>query len=170
MKKAILIFALITFSLIGNAQSFFIENGKILWQHTFESDLDATEIVKAMHMSGKFTNIEIVDSTFVTARLTPQTAEIEKYGYRRMHIPIYLANNDFGPAKIIIQIKPGVYRATATNMILTDATASQLSGGSLTAFAIQDNTFSSVFVKEPVVVYHDILMNCLTFEKVENDW
>ena len=170
MKRVIVIVAFMAIAFMANAQSFTIDKGELLWQHKFDADLNATDIVKAMHMSGKFTDIEIIDTSFIAATIMPIATNYENLGYRRMNIPLYVSNNDFGPSKVIIQIQPGSYRATVINIRLTGISSSTLNGGTLKLYALTDGKFDPIFLKEPVDIYHTALMNLLTFEQVENDW
>lgn len=170
MKRFMLIIAIVfaTFS-ISNAQGFYIDNNQLAWQKIFESDMNATDIVKSMHMSGNFRDIQIIDDSFIVATLRITSVNYEKLGYKRMSLPLYISNNNFGPANIIIQVKEGKYLVTVNNMLLSERPGTSM-GGDLDDVALADNGFSSTFSQYGAPIYDTIITQCVTFDRVIEDW
>ena len=154
---------------ITNAQSFYVENDRLAWSKVYESDMNATDIVKSMLMSGNFRNIQLIDDSFISATLQEINVDYERIGYKRMNLPLYISNNYFGPANIIVQVKEGRYKVTVNNMILTEHYGTSL-GGILDAVAIDDYGFSPTFVQYGAPIYNIVISECVTFDKVDEDW
>lgn len=171
MKRILILLAsLLASYTIMQAQSFYVDNQKLAWQKIYEVDMTSTDIVKSMYMSGNYTDILIIDDSFVVATLKPTNVNYERMGYKRMNLPLYLSNNLFGPAKVIIQINNGRYLVTVNNMLLTGKTSSPLEVGILDDLAIDKNGFTASFTDQAAEIYDNILQELTTFEKVEEDW
>lgn len=172
MKRIVILLASILASVtMMQAQSFYADNGnKLAWQKIYESDMTSTDIVKSLYMSGNYTNIQIIDDSFIAATLIATNVDYEKMGYKRMNLPIYLSNNLLGPARVIVQIKEGKYLVTVNNIALTGKSSSPLEGGYLTDLAIDSKGFTTSFAGPVVIIYDTTLTELTTFEKVEEDW
>lgn len=170
MKRLFLLIILLSATILSTkAQGFYVDNDKLAWQKIFQSDMNAVDIVKSMHMSGDFRDIEIIDESFIVATLRLINVDYEKLGYKRMNLPLYISNNYFGPANIIIQVKEGRYLVTINNMLLTSQAGTSL-GGTIDDMAIGENGFTATFTQYGAPIYDSVLTQCVTFERVIEDW
>jgi hypothetical protein len=151
-------------------QSFYIDNGSIAWQKIYDTEMTSNQIIKSIFMSCEFTDITVVDSSFIVATISPQNIDYEKQGYKRMQLPIYISNNYLGPAKVIIQVQPGRYLVTVKKITLTGKDNNPLNGGILNDVAVSNGEFSSTFTQYGAPIYDHFLSELFTLEMVEEDW
>lgn len=128
MKRILLIFALLAASLSAMAQGFSADEGKLSWQFVFPAELTEgavtmDDIYKAVIYSDDYTNIVKVSEDILVARLRPVLLNVEDYGFRRMHTPLYLLHYMIGPITARIETREGRYRVTLTNIRITNVTS-----------------------------------------------
>ncbi len=171
MKKAIIaaiLFIGISFS--ANAQ-FSIENGSAMWTKTYETDMTCLDILKAMHRSYSFSEIEMIDETFIVAKTKqiPVAAYLHVVaGHDYKDLPDGIRSYHFGPAMAYIQIKEGKYRVEVDNIILSGIISS-VKDMRFNSFAVGDDGFSEDFIRYSSI-YHSLLNATFTFNKLDENW
>lgn len=170
MKRLVLLlFAMLsTISIFG--QNFTIDKtGGVIWQMEYKTDMTSNELYKSLHISPYLHSIEKIDSSFFIAIMKQSKVEYEHLGYKRMHLPLYLVNNDVGNANVIIQYKEGKYRITLNNIDLISF--SNLEYGTLNDMAIaEDGSFTDTFTSSASPIYHSNFAEWFEFEKVSDNW
>lgn len=123
-------------SLSAMAQGFSADEGKLSWQFVFPAELTEgavtmDDIYKAVIYSDNYTNIVKISEDILVARLNPVMLNVEDYGFRRMHSPLFLLNYMIGPITARIETREGRYRVTLTNIRVTSVPSNIAAGGAV---------------------------------------
>lgn len=165
--KTILMFLL---AMTLNPTDFFVDqHGDLVWEHIYETDMTSAELHKSLYISSCFTDIERVDDTFYLAKISGCKVDYEKYGFKRMQIPICISNNNIGLATAIIQYKEGKYKVTIKHINLASITS--MSYGKLRDYAVINRRQLDPDFKQYLDnLYHPIFENLCKLEKVSDNW
>lgn len=174
MKKIVLTLVFIAFSCMSiMAQDFFIEEGKIKWQKIINEDANIKDIHKAMVMSYDFMNVNLYND-FITAEIKPVRFKSEDYGMKWGNTPTVLSNGAIGPIFIIVEVKEGRYRITASHIRITSVTQSSnyLNGAftELEEIVMTDDVFNDSMEKTYASVFGKFLDGKLNFKLEEEEW
>lgn len=174
MKRFILAFAFITVCWSATAQNFTVKNDEIMWQGVYETQLNQKDILKSMYTSNNFSNIFIVDSTMITGTLKPIEFNIEDYDLRPMKVPMYISQNELGPAFFVLEIKEGKYRVTIQDIRLTSKVHTQLSPygsvSQLNSVALSEGNLTSSFLEHADALYHQLFVKVFTMIRWDEEW
>lgn len=118
MKRLILICTAILLNLGAQAQehNFLAEDGKLFWQKVYEYNVTADDLASALHISGKVVEVSILGD-IITCVIPCTPFPIKESGFSRGMVPMYISLNDFC-AFVKIQMKPGRYRVTVSDIVL----------------------------------------------------
>ena len=125
MKRIILnaIILLVSFSTYAQEKTkynFFTQDGDVVWQKVFQTELDASAVFSAIKTSGTLTDITETGSVLV-GNLIERKAEYSSLGYSRGSVPIFANHLLGGFAKI--EMREGRYRVTVNKMYRIDDTS-----------------------------------------------
>ena len=165
--KAILILLLTT---VINQSSFSVDYaGDLIWEHIYQTDMTSSELHKSLHLSSCFTNIEKIDDTFYLAKIPGCKVDYEKYGFKRMKLPLWVCNTDIGQSVAIIQYKEGRYKVTIKNINLSTKTT--LGYGKMRDNALTNRRTISISAKEYLdKIYSPIFESLCELEKFSDNW
>lgn len=174
MKKIALTLVFIAFSCISTfAQNFFLQDGEIKWQKVINEDVDIKDIHKAMVKSYDFVDINLYDD-FISAEIKPVTFRSADYGMKWGNTPTILGNGALGPIFIIIEVKEGRYKVTASEIRISSVTQSSnyLNGAftTLEEMVITDDAFNDSMEKTYAPVFSKFLDCKLNFKLEEEEW
>lgn len=90
-----------------------VDGSDVVWQKVFVSDIDNIQDLQDQFFWKGFHNCRILDdSTLVCDYTWRGQIPVQKYGYKRAKMPIFLLNIDKLIARIVVQVKNGRYRVT----------------------------------------------------------
>lgn len=167
MRKIAIIVLLLLMTLRASAGDFIINDGKLVWQGIFETDLGIDSLTKILSDSGQFEDV-VNSEDRITFRCSRAHLDPRDYGYSIGSTPIYVSANDVS-FFCTIQVKDGKYRATAEQFILTN----NVSGGLLQegdterieTYAVdKGERLKAAFLKRPAELYDKLLTKLLTIQ------
>ena len=77
---------------LSDTDNFEIENGKLIWQKVYETELTNEQIIQKIKSSGNFKNLEL-NETGLIAEIANLTLDYKGYGSSEMSTPMYIARN-----------------------------------------------------------------------------
>lgn len=100
------------------SHNFIVVNGSdVAWQKVFVSDIDNIQDLQDQFFWKGFQNCRILDDfTMVCDYIWRGQIPVQKYGYKRAKMPVFLLNIDKLIARIVVQVKNGRYRVTFDNI------------------------------------------------------
>ena len=149
---------------LSETDNFEIENGKLIWQKVYETELTNEQLKERIKNSGNFKNLELSENGII-AEITNLSIDYKGYGSSEMSTPIYVARNSLN-SFVQIEFKENRYRVTIKNIKLTqkyeDALSNQGEMTDLEVFALKkrNTEFKSSFLKKPSKIIN------FTFEKL----
>lgn len=158
MKLYILAFSIVLTGFISNINaqeninSFAIEEGKLIWQKVYETDLGFDELLSVTKESGLFQIVEVSDDK-ILAEVKSINADFKGAGYSEMSTPMYVSRS-FIEGFVKIEFKQGRYRISIKNIMLIqkydDGVSKEGEKSSLESFAIKKgNIMKKPFTKSP---------------------
>ena len=111
---------LATITLIAQEKTeynFFTQDGDVVWQKVFPTELDAAAVFTAIKTSGVLTDITETESILVGS-LVERKAEYSSLGYSRGSVPIFVNHLLGGFVKV--EMRDGRYRVTVNKMYRID--------------------------------------------------
>lgn len=117
--KPIIIFLCSTFLFGFNlleTDNFEIENGQLIWQKVFDTDLTKEQFINEIKSSGQFDNI-IENNENFTAEINQLSLDFKGYGISELSTPIYIARS-YLKAFVLIEFKEQRYRVTLKSIKL----------------------------------------------------
>jgi hypothetical protein len=131
--------------------------------------MSSQDIHKALCKSTYLRNVEKIDSTFYMASLIASEVDYEATGHKKMSLPLYLINNNIGPADVVVEYKPGKYKITLKNIDLTPVSGTRY--GTLHEMAIaEDGYFTDIFTKYAGNIYHYYFTMWFDLNGILTDW
>lgn len=100
----------------SETDNFQIENGKVIWQKVYETDLTKKQLIEQIKSSGQFENIS-QDGENLTAEIKKLSLDYKGFGASEMATPMYVARN-YVNAFALIEFKEHRYRVTLKNIKL----------------------------------------------------
>lgn len=175
MKKILILIAILMANMpLLTAQDFHITEKGIIWMNTYETDMNSTELLKALYVANIASEIIPIDETMIVGKMRPTAYDYESYGMSRMKIPFFISQNALGPAFFIMQIKEGKYRIILQEIKLTAQVNTQMTPyGSITRLdseAIGNDGFSGNFETYGRNMYNDVLTKVFTLSKISEEW
>ena len=171
--KRILILLLAIMPIAASAQGFQIEDGKIIWQKIYATDMTISDIHKSMVISDAYYDITIL-SDCIVAKIKPFKYIPEDYGFRWGNSSVLLLNGAIGPILLRIDIKEGRYRVTASNILVTDITPGGLDAMGTTTrledVALTDGTPNKFMTSQLAPIFDHFLNLMTAFYKADDDW
>ena len=76
----------------SETDNFEIENGLVLWQKVYETDLTKEELIKQIKSSGKFENISKNEES-LSAEINQLSMDFKGYGISEMSTPMYVSRS-----------------------------------------------------------------------------
>ncbi len=137
----------------SDTDNFEIENGKLIWQKVYETELTNEQIIGEIKKSGNFKNIEISEDG-VFAEFKNLSFDFKGFGSSEMSTPIYVARNSAN-AFVQIEFKENRYRVTIKNIQLTqkydDALSNQGEMTDIELYALRkkNTEFKKSFLQKP---------------------
>lgn len=176
MRKAFLICSLVLLSARIDAGEFLVNDGKLVWQGIFETNLEIGDLEKILVNTGMFTDI-INTGDRITFWCKRAHLDPRDFGYSTGATPIYVSGNDIS-FFCTIQVKDGRYRATVDQFILTNnVTGGLLREGNterIETYAVNGgDRLKSSFMKRPAELYDKFLTKLLTIKEaayLSNEW
>ena len=90
-----------------------VNDDKVAWQKVFVSGIGNIQDLQDQFFWKGFRNCRLLnDSTLVCDYIWRGRIPVQKYGYTRSKLPIFLLNMDKFTARIVVQLKKGRYRVT----------------------------------------------------------
>ncbi len=116
MKSIIIFFCSIFFFSFNltETDNFTIENGKVIWQKVYETDLTNENLIGRIKTSGQFENISENEES-LTAKINQLSMDFKGYGVSEMSTPMYVSRS-YVKTFVLIQFKEKRYRVTLKNI------------------------------------------------------
>jgi hypothetical protein len=184
MKTILLIVTIICFKSYSQNlefKNFKLEEGKLLWQKVYETELSHDEILKSFKTSGIVKNTETFKNS-VTGTIENLDLDFKGFGKTEMNTAMYISRSYF-KSFVLIELKEGRYRITLKEMKLIQKYSVGTPGdlfssetgdiSELKTFAVKNNNtdFRNSFKKAPSGILN------FTFDKVfgikkkkKSDW
>ena len=90
-----------------------VDGSDVAWQKVFVSDIGNIQELQGLFFWKGFPHCRILDdSTLVCDYKWRGQIPVQKYGYRRGKMPVFLLNIDKFKARVVVQVKNGRYRVT----------------------------------------------------------
>lgn len=167
--KPIIIFLCSTFLFgfnLSETDNFEIENGQLIWQKVFNTDLTKEQFINEIKSSGQFDNI-IENNKNFTAEINQLSLDFKGYGVSEMSTPIYIARS-YLKAFVLIEFKEQRYRVTLKSIKLVqkheDALSKVGETTNIELFALKkrNTEFKSTFLNKSSKIMD------FTFQKITN--
>ena len=175
--KLILLLIYLPMVAIGFNQSdtdnFAIENGKLVWQKVYETELTKEQLTQKIKSSGDFKNLEINESGII-GEIVNLTLDFKGFGSSEMSTPIYIARNSVN-SFVQFEFKENRYRVSIKNIKLTqnydDAISRQGEMTDLEAYALKkrNTEYKSNFLKKPSKIINFTFENITEFKVKKKD-
>jgi len=94
----------------SETDNFEIENGKLIWQKVYETELTKEQLTDKIKSSGNFKNVELNESGII-AEINNLTLDFKGYGSSEMSTPMYIARNSVN-SFVQIEFKDSKYRVS----------------------------------------------------------
>lgn len=117
VMRNILTLSIFIFSLSICAQetnNFSIDNGGVVWQKVFETDLGFDDFTNKIKEMGVLGDIEIAESKMI-GRLIPVEPDVSGAGFKRMSASLYIVRSLYD-GFTLIEFKDGRYHVTLKNI------------------------------------------------------
>lgn len=115
MKRTISLISLLLVCLCAHAQDCFsVQDGHVIWQEVYETDLDSTSIVASLQASGKLTDI-INTPGGLSCTIAPHMPDYLGAGFSSMQVAMLLTRSDM-MSHALIQFREGRYRVTVSDI------------------------------------------------------
>lgn len=113
-----------------DSHNFIVVNyDEVAWQKVFDSSIDDIQDLQGLFFWKGFRNCRLLnDSTLVCDYIWRGKIPVQKYGYKRGQMPLFLLNIDNFTARVVVQLKKGRYRVTFDNIYTFDRLSSIESG------------------------------------------
>ncbi|MDG1811408.1 MAG: hypothetical protein P8H13_05685 [Polaribacter sp.] len=157
----------------SETDNFEIENGKLIWQKVYETELTKEQLTDKIKNSGNFKNVELNESGII-AEITNLTLDYKGYGLSEMSTPIYIARNSVN-SFVQIEFKESKYRVSIKNIKLKqnydDALSNQGEMTDLEVFALKkrNTEFKSSFLEKSSKIINFTFENITEFKVKEKD-
>ena len=90
-----------------------VDGSDVAWQKVFVSDIGNIQDLQGLFFWKGFQHCRILDdSTLVCDYTWRGPIPVQKYGYKRAKMPVFLLNIDKFTARVVVQVKNGRYRVT----------------------------------------------------------
>lgn len=129
-----------------------LQDDQIIWQKVYEDSLSVSDICWILECTGEFESIvPDYDHGTISCYNAAKVIPFAKYGYSHSQMQIFLSGGLFS-YHAIIQVKPGRFRVSVTDMSFLDKV--NRARTSLEFYAVKDATFAKSFVNgdSPVVI------------------
>lgn len=94
-----------------------VDGSDVAWQKVFVSGIGNIQDLQDQFFWKGFQNCRILDdSTLVCEYIWRGPIPVQKYGYRRGKMPVFLLNIDKFTTRVVVQLKRGRYRVTFDNI------------------------------------------------------
>lgn len=94
-----------------------VDGSDVAWQKVFVSDIDNIQDLQDQFFWKGFHNCRILDDfTMVCDYTWRGQIPVQKYGYKRGKMPVFLLNIDKFTTRVVVQLKRGRYRVTFDNI------------------------------------------------------
>ena len=157
----------------SETNNFKIDNGKLVWQKVYETELTKNELIGELKSSGNFKNIEENENGILT-EIENLSLDFKGYGSSEMSTPMYIARNSVN-SFVQIEFKEKRYRVTIKNIKLTrkydDALSEQGEITDIEVFALKkrNTKFKSSFLKKPAKIINFTFEQITELKKTEKD-
>lgn len=178
MRTILLILTIICFNSHSQDlefQNFKMEDGNLLWQKVYETELSNDEIIKSFKTSGIIKDIETLENS-LTGTIENLNLDYSGYGKTEINTAMYISRNYF-KSFVLIEFKKSKYRITLKQMKLVQKFSDGLNKegeiSELKDYSIKNNNsnFRKSFKKSPSKILN------FTFDKVfeikkkkKSDW
>jgi len=177
LKRLSLLVFLCFCSFLGVGQKvetqFQINNGNVIWQKIYETDLSFEEFVQQFKKSGVLSEIEITESG-ISGDIKRRPFDFRAAGYKSSQVAMSVISNDI-TGFAIIEYKDGRYRVTAKNLKMVQKTATPLGERNemreLELYAIKKGVIRNSFYNYHQAEVMDFtLQRAFELNSISNDW
>lgn len=178
MKTILLIVTIICFKSYSQDlewENFKLDEGNLIWEKVYETELSSDEILKSFKISGIIKDIDTLGNS-ITGTIKNLDLDYKGFGKTEMNTAMYISRSYF-KSFILIEMKEGRYRITLKEMKLVQKYSDGLSEegeiSELKDYAIKNSRkdFRKLFKKAPSGILN------FTFDKVfgikkkkKSDW
>lgn len=178
--RLVLVLFYLSLAISGFSQSetnnFVIENGKLIWQHIYETELTNKQLIQNIKSSGNFKNLEISDNE-ITGEIENLTIDYKGFGLSEMSTPIYIARTSIN-SFVLFELKEDRYRVTIKNIKLIqrydDGLSKQGDISDLENYALKkkNSIFQNNFLNLPSKIIDFTFKSITEFDVIEkeDDW
>ncbi len=178
MRTILLILIIICFKSYSQElefENFKLENGNLIWQKVYETELSNDDLLKSFKTSGIIKNLDDLENS-ITGTIENLDLDYKGFGNTEMNTAMYISRSYF-KSFVLIELKDGKYRITLKEMKLVQKYSDGLNEegeiSKLKDYAIKNNNsdFRKTFVKSPSGILN------YTFDKIfeikkkkKSDW
>ncbi|MBQ4913841.1 hypothetical protein J8L85_05290 [Maribacter sp. MMG018] len=163
---------LINFTL-SETDNFQIENGQVLWQKVFETNMTKEQLIEQIKSSGQFENISENEKS-LTAQINQLSMDFKGYGISEMSTPMYVSRS-YVEAFSLIEFKEKRYRVTLKNIKFVqkyeDALSKEGETTDIEFYALKkrNTEFKSNFLNKPSKIMDFTFQKITNFKDVEKE-
>lgn len=170
--------ALIAFPSMSQESSFnfSIDNGKIIWQKVFDTDLNSEQITILAQESGIMRDINVSENR-VSGQIELMEPDYRGAGYGEMSTPIFISRS-FVECFALIELRDGRYRVTLRNIALAqkynDGVSKEGEKSTLESYALnrRGDEMKKGFLNKPAEILNYTFIKSFTVSasKQDEDW
>ena len=178
--RLVLVLFYLSLAISGFSQSetnnFVIENGKLIWQHIYETELTNEQLIQNIKSSGNFKNLEISENE-ITGEIENLTIDYKGFGLSEMSTPVFITIKSIN-SFVLFELKEDRYRVTIKNIKLIqkydDAFSKQGDISDLEDYALKkkNTEFKSIFLNLASKIIDFTFKSITEFDVIEkeDDW
>lgn len=174
MKKILLLLMFVPTLLFSQEEeifSFSVQDGNLIWQKIYETELSFDDVVSNIRQSGAIPNAEVTDDKIIgQTRLID--ADIKGAGYKPFSVAIYI-NRNFYECFATIEYKEGRYRVTLKNITMIqkydDPMGVEGQRERIELYTIGGDGMKRSFVKKPAEILDYTFTKLFTIKEQPND-
>jgi len=173
MKKLIVMLFVLPFIAISQteANNFKIENGSLVWQKVFESDVNPNDLFTNILSKGYFKDVNRTDST-LTGIFEGIEPDYKGYGSSELSTPMYISRS-FINGGVSIQVRQGRYRVVLSNLTFEqkydDALTKQGEKTKIETFSGRKD-LKRAFLKKPANILTFTFDKIFQYQETDDNW
>ena len=144
MKRTISLISLLLVCLCAHAQDCFsVQDGHVIWQEVYQSDMDSLAVAAALITNGKVSNFVGIPGG-LTCKIDPHYVDYEGAGFLRRQVATLLLGCPM-EARAVIEFREGRYRVTVSEITFLPGAVTYLGVSHIEDFTTRDGDFNRSF-------------------------
>ncbi|MDD7886380.1 hypothetical protein [Flavivirga sp. 57AJ16] len=153
--------------------NFKINNGQVIWQKVYDTDLTKEQVEETLKTSGYFENIIVVNEKKLTAKINQLSPDYKTYGSTYLSTPSMVSHN-YIKAFAVIEFKERQYRVTIKSIKLVEKQSDTLGKRAVEDIEYMvlnknNKRFKRDFFKKPSKILDFTFQKITDFNKLSED-